>query len=491
MPAPFATPPPLDALSPALAAEARRALAAFDVPGAVVAVVRGDEDYLLSWGVAETGTARSVGPDTVFDVGSCSKSHVATAIAVLATQKKLKLDDPVRRYVPELELDDAWVSEQVQICDLLSNRTGLARQRPIEAFANHELSVEAILPRLKHIPRIRPFRAGYVYFNIGFVLCALIVERVTGMTYAEFLAREVFAPLGMQHSGSGQWALDRLPEIAAGHTLNGGALKAVAPAAYENTQGAGGVFSTGRDALRWLRFHAREDEQGKIVSPALLRLLHRPHTVMPQEETRFIHRAPGASLAAYCLGWWTSEFGGHRLVHHSGEMFGWRAHTALLPTRELGVAVYLNAARNVHAAICYMAMEHLLGAPPRDWTAIAQAQQALHVEQTERLTATLMPADAATPMSLPLSAYEGRFFHPAAGAVEVTSAPEMLRMRQMDGRLWDMDLTPIGGDVFSASFSLPEVADYQAAPSRVRFVVGAGVVVALQDMTTLYVRQKD
>jgi D-alanyl-D-alanine carboxypeptidase len=77
----------------------RCALETFKVPGAVIAVLRGADEFLMTVGVKRYGSAETVLPTTAFDVGSCAKSYVATAIAILATDGKLGLDDPIRRYV--------------------------------------------------------------------------------------------------------------------------------------------------------------------------------------------------------------------------------------------------------------------------------------------------------------------------------------------------------------------------------------------------------
>ncbi len=463
------------------------ALETFKVPGAVIAVTRGDDEFLMTAGVKRYGSADPVLPTTAFDVGSCAKSYVATAVAILATEGKLGLDDLIRRYVPELALDDPWISDHVTIRDFLSNRTGLARQRPIEAFPNPEMSVLDIMARMKNIRRVYPFRGGYVYFNLGFIVCALVVERVSGMSYAGFLARRLFAPLGMTHSASGRQAFDQLAGRASGHTSHGGPTVVLKEMLFENTQGAGCVYSSGEDALRWLRFHVREEGAG-LISPPLMRQLHSPHTVMPFNETGLMHRPPEASLCAYCLGWWTSELASRRLVQHAGGMFGWRAQTSFIPGADMGVAVYLNSARTVHHAIAYMVLESILGLPPRNWVGIVEN----HVDRVAREFTETMEAvypRKAGEMSLrALGDYEGRYTHPASGEIEIVQSGGGLLVKQLDGRLWDLSLKPLGDDVFEAGFDNIAVRDYLPAPARARFVVEAAKVVAFEEPGTRYDR---
>ncbi len=478
--------PDLHAIDRALPVRIRAALEAFEVPGAVIAVVRGDQDYLMTYGATAHDRDDPVRPDTPFDVGSCAKSYVSAAVAILASEGKLSLDDPVRRYVPELELDDPWISDHITLRDFLSNRTGLMRQRPIEAFPNAELSVLDIIARMGRLRRVHPFRAGFVYFNLGFMTAALAVERVSGMPYAQFLAEKLFAPLGMTASASGSLAYRTLQGRALGHTLQDGRVHVIADMIFDSTQGAGCVHSSGADALRWLRFHMREQGAG-IVSPALMRELHSPHTIMPSEETGLMHRVPEASLCDYCLGWWTSQLGEHRLVQHSGGMFGWRAMTSFLPGADIGVAVYLNSARNVHHAIAYMVLEAMLGRPIRDWTRIAQDHAATVARDFTQWVAQVYPLRADAP-ELTLDACGGRYVHPVAGQIEIVHSGDGLLMKQLDGRLWDLALTPVGGGLFEAIFDNIAVRDYMPAAGRVRFVADGGEVVAFEEPGTRYER---
>ena len=259
-------------------------------------------------------------------------------------------------------------------------------------------------------------------------------------------------------------------------------------AVFENTEGAGCVYSSGSDALRWLRFHMRERREG-LVAPAILRELHHPHTIIPQEESDLMHRVPEASLCAYCLGWWTSEFGAQRIVQHSGSMFGWRAQTSFVPNLDIGIAVYLNIANPIHHAIAYMVLEKLMTLEPRDWVRVAKE----HAETSARLFSQTMErlypcsVDGCS-SSLSLISYEDRYAHPAAGIIEIEERDGGLLVKQMDGRLWDIVLRPLSETVFEAQFAQPAARDYLPAAARACFVVEGGRVVAFEETTTRYER---
>jgi CubicO group peptidase (beta-lactamase class C family) len=458
-------------------------------PGAVITLVRGDEVFIASHGVRDSGARNPVTPGTSFDVGSCSKSFVATAVARLVSEGRLGFDDPVKAVVPELELDDSEITENITIRDLLCNRTGLKRQIPVESFANTEIRVEQIASRLRHLDRQYPFRDGYVYFNPGFMISALVVERVSGAPYERFLEEEIFRPLGMTGSASGLRPFEILSDRAVGHVeISGSQLPITDEPVFDNWQGAGGVFSSGLDAARWLRLHLGANGSGHF-DPEVLRELHTPHTRIPDAECKLIHKPPGAGRCDYCMGWWRTDLLGHELVQHAGEMFGWRAHMAFLPGDGVGVAVYTNSSTDpVHHAISYSLLEFALGGSVRDWRSEsnedASRTRRTFVDAVDRA----FPFHHGEPSPVEFDRFEGRYRHPACGDVVVSPEGSGFVVTFEDGRLWDTRLTHLGGTVFEAECKRPSVRDYMPAPFRIRFEVEGDRVTALQDLQARYGR---
>jgi CubicO group peptidase (beta-lactamase class C family) len=452
-----------------------RIVADSGAPAAAVAVVRDGVPALWTFGAT---------PRTAFDVGSCSKSYVATAVALLVGDGTLAFDDPVQRHLPELVFDEDWITHGATIRDLLANRVGLKRQIPVESLANPELSALEILKRVRHLDRVHPFRSGYVYFNPGFMACRLIVERVSGLPYGEFLERRLFQPLGMAHSASGAERVARLADRARGHTLASGTAQPVDDTAFDNWQGAAGVHSCAEDAVRWLGFQLGGG--APLLAPALLAETHQAHTPMPRSECKLIHCPPEAAAASYCLGWWTTMLHGHRVVQHAGEMFGWRAHHALVPDARLGVSVMLAAAVPRHAALAYTLLETALTGASRDWCAIADALQAEQNAATTRLLEAAFPPGDDKPLAL--AEYAGTYAHRACGKVDVRVAAGALEMQFRDGRIWDLRLEPLGGHVFSGRVLNPSVSDYVPVPTRARFLVEKDRAVALTDPNATYRR---
>ncbi len=475
---------PLNRLDPELDREVDSILEERRIPGAAIAVVQGDETYLKPWGIRRAGGSERVTETTAFDVGSCSKAFTTTAAALLVAEGKLRFDDPIRETVPELEYRDPWLSEQVTVRDLLTNRVGLARHLPLEYFMNGEVASTELLRRTRFVPQGVPFRDRLAYSNHGFVAVSLAIARISGMPYWRFLEERLFRPLGMAHSASGARVFEVLAERAEGHTIAGDRVTPIGEPGFFNYEGAGCVFSCAVDAARWLRFHL---ERGRLADQALvpehlMEELHAPHAVIQPADRNLAFCPPDALHACYAYGWASSDFCGRRLVQHGGAMAGFRAQTAFLPDEGIGVAVYLSAADDVMAAISCHVLERLLGRTPRDWPRLERAASEQASRQMAALVGFAVPCQEGAPHPLELSAYAGRYAHPGAGLVEVAVEQGGLVLRFMDARIWDASLVHVGENVFELRCLHASVADNLPAPLRVRFELESGRVCGFRDV---------
>jgi len=460
------------------------------VPGAVVAISIPGQDIIGTYGVTDATGDSPVSPDTAFDIGSCSKAFVATAITLLASRGKLGLDDPVIKHLPDFELDEEWIMESVTIRDLLYNRTGLRRQIPVTAYSNPGIPVRNILQQLRHMDRLHPFREGYVYFNPGFMACAQVVEKISGRRYSRFLEKELFAAIGLDHTVSGARVTEALPQRASGHTfVDGNAFPLTGPV-YHNLEGAAAVYSSATDAIRWMKFHLDGGNVGssQLIDAEILAQTQLPHTRIPDAECKLIHRPPGAGRCDYCMGWWLTEYDSEPLLQHAGEAVGWRAMVAMLPEQKIGVSVFIGAAKGVHQAISYTVLETLLTGHTRDWAALAMAERESVALQLGQYAASVFPNASAAPPVVPLENLAGRYRHDACGDVLIKMTGNGLEMQFMDGRLWDTQLTHIGNEVFECRLLRPEARDFMHGTWRARFEVRESKVLWLEDLNARYER---
>ena len=192
------------------------------VPGAGIALVA-DGEIVWSGGVglADRATKRPVDADTLFRVGSITKTFIALAVMKLVEEGRLDLDARVADLAPEIEMENAWADEApVTVAHLLEHTAGFDDMRPNELYASVADEVMPLAAVLARNPRSRRARwrpgAHASYANPGYTVAAYIIEKVTGERYEDYLAREVLRPLGMTGARL-RWSLDAERRLARGH----------------------------------------------------------------------------------------------------------------------------------------------------------------------------------------------------------------------------------------------------------------------------------
>src|SRR3569623_585346 len=225
-----------------------------DAPGCSVSVVRGGKTvWSRAWGLANLEQPRPNRLDTVYEAGSVSKQFTAAAVAVLVAQGRVSLEDDVRKTLPELR----DYGTPITVRHLLSHTSGvrnwddlveLAGRPREDASGFRQADALAVIARQSELN----FNPGsqYLYSNSNYVLAAVLVERVSGQSFQQFSAHELFGPAGM---GATQWRDDYtrvVPGRATAYTPDDrGALHADMPA--EDVVGAGGLLTPVSALPRW------------------------------------------------------------------------------------------------------------------------------------------------------------------------------------------------------------------------------------------------
>jgi CubicO group peptidase (beta-lactamase class C family) len=416
---------PLRAEGPDVAAldgAVREALEAWKVPGAAVVIVRDDRAlYLKGHGVREAGGKEAVTPDTLFPLGSCTKAFTTTAMAMLVDQKKMSWDDPVCKHVRFFRLSDPLANSQVTLRDLVTHRTGVG---PHDLLWYHaRWSGEEAVRRVGLLPLDRPFRTTFQYQTTMFTAAGLAVAFASKTSWADFVEKQLFDPLGMKTAGCST-ASFKSEDRASGHVLDDRGRVVVLPAWYplKDPEPAGSIHASARDLAPWLRFHLAGGCLGnrRLVSATALGETHTPQTVIPLEgETLILH--PETKRMSYGMGWVIQDYKGHRLVSHTGVIDGFRVQITLVPRARLGVAILANLHQTrMNLALGYRLLDLLLGLPQRNWDAyltreVEKDRQANKEKWARRLAAR----HRGTHPSLGLAAYTGTYEHPAYGTARV------------------------------------------------------------------------
>lgn len=300
-----------------------------DTPGCAVGVSqRGTPLVQKAYGMADLEHDIPNRPDTIFEAGSVSKQFTAAAVLLLAREGKLSLDDPARRYVPELPDYGAPLT----IRHMLQHTSGLRDWGEVEAIAGWPRSTRAythahvldILSRQKALNF--PSGTRYSYSNSGYNLAAVIVSRVSGKPFAEFSRERIFEPLGMTRTS---WRDDYrrvVKDRAIAYSPAGESFRMNMP--FEDVHGNGGLLTTVGDLLKW---------NGNFANP---KVGDAEFVKLQQEPGRFNDGKPHE----YAMGLMVGTYKGLPEVAHSGSTAGYRAHLTRFPEQQLSVAVLCNVA---------------------------------------------------------------------------------------------------------------------------------------------------
>jgi len=301
-----------------------------DGPGASLLVIRdGRVTYAKGYGLADLARRTPVTPETNFRLASLSKQFTATAIMIQVADGTLRYDDSVARLVPGLP---RW-ADGVTVRHLLTHTSGMPDYEDFvpdsQTAQVHDADIPALIsraPGLKFAPGTR-----YAYSNSGYVLLALVVERVNGRRFADFLARRIFTPLDMRGTVAFEEGLSSVPQRAFGYTLDtAGVAHLTDQSNTSATLGDGGIYSSAVDLAKW----DAAIERNALVSAAAQRLAWTP----PPTATALAGGAP----SEYGFGWFVDHDRGAMRVSHHGESRGFTNAIIRYPDRKLTVVILTN-----------------------------------------------------------------------------------------------------------------------------------------------------
>ncbi|KAL1641815.1 hypothetical protein SLS58_005857 [Diplodia intermedia] len=428
------------------------------VPGLSVAVVHGDTTFAKGYGKAILPDVDAT-PDTLYYVGSTTKSFTAAAILILIEESQhqsgttsssndlppdLSLTTPVSSLIrADFVLPSAHTTRTATLEDLLTHRTGMPRH-DLSYAASPNTTLAAHVRNLRHLPLTAPPRTTWQYCNMMYTALAHVLETLTSTTWAEFVAARIWTPLGMratfasladaQRHAPGQLSAPYFWDNATGSFVREPYV-GDAPALV----GAGNVLSCVADYARYLRaLLARRPNF--FPGPQGFRELRRAARSVvsdPADAAEEAERAGGGGNAPwvgpelYGLGWMlvTYRAGGLRVYRHNGAVTGYAAEMAYVPQAGWGVAVMANtevrggwAAERVVVAL----VEGLAGTPAGErWDAVGvvDGRVAENRERRARARGVLFPeapvegGEGWLGLRLPLEAYEGVFEHEGYGRV--------------------------------------------------------------------------
>jgi CubicO group peptidase (beta-lactamase class C family) len=386
-------------------------------PGCSVgASVKGNVVISAGYGMADLERDVPNGAETIFEAGSVSKQFTAAAVLLLARDGKLSVDDPVRKYIPELP----DIAAPITIRHMLTHTSGLRDwgslagiegwPRSTRAHTHaHALEIVSRQKALNFTPGTR-----WSYSNTGYNLAVILVARVSGTSFGEFSRTRMFEPLGMTKTS---WRDDYTRIVkgrAVAYAARQGGYGLDMP--FENVHGNGGLLTTVGDLLKW---------NGNFVTPRV----GDPAFVAAQQE---VGRFTNGREHGYAFGLSVGPYKGVREVAHGGATGGYRAYLARYPDHDVSVAVLCNAGSAVPTEYAHAIAERLLGNAVK-----ADAPTATPTAEMQGPLAALKRDDTYRPEAHTLTSFAGTYRSEEAETtlVVVVDGNSLVIKRRPDTRL--------------------------------------------------------
>jgi CubicO group peptidase (beta-lactamase class C family) len=421
-------------------------MATWHVPGiAVATIIDGEVHFVAGYGSRDVAAKLPVTPETLFQIGSITKSFTTAALALLVDDGRLTWDTRVRDVLPDFALADPIASENATVTDVLTHRTGLARHDRL--WYLNPMPRDALFARLRHLRSSQSFRDGFQYQNILYVVAGRIAERLFGESWENLVAHNILAPLGLTRTKTTLRGLLIDPDHAAAYALDDDALVPVAHFDTAVIAPAGGLGASARDLIRWAALHLERGTLNEIrlISEENAAALQTPQQILPG-----VPSWPALGHTSYGYGFELSHYRGERLASHGGGMDGFVAHFSFMPDRNAAIVVLSNLDRNpAPNIIARRFYDRVLGLPPLPW----DDRTAERWRKAEARFATEAAADHAArqsgaPPSHPLSDYLGRYEDPGYGTVTIGSGAAGLTLTY--GRL-TLPLDHVHYDIFEVA----------------------------------------
>jgi CubicO group peptidase (beta-lactamase class C family) len=370
----------LRSVQDALDALARR----HEVPGATLAVGRGDELFDFATGVLNLSTGVETTTGSVFQIGSNTKVFTTTLIMQLVDSGQVGLDAPVRRYLPDFALADPTAADEITVRQLLNHTSGIQGDY-LTGFGRGDEAIERYVASLADIDLVHRPGQMWSYCNSGFAVAGRVAEVLAGIPYNKLLKERICQPLGLERTTvlSEEIVAER---CAVGHVPGPGGRPMVPPGVvvmgYSHAPAGSRTTSTAAELVRFAQMHlnsgtAPDGEQ--VLSAASVAAMQQVGVRKPETST---------GLAAQGLGWAIEDWDGKRVIGHNGGTIGQTSFLRAVPDDDLVVALLTNSATSA-----------------RLWTDLGRWLFE-ELGGLKMATALRMPAK---PPELPLARYEGTY----------------------------------------------------------------------------------
>jgi CubicO group peptidase (beta-lactamase class C family) len=304
-----------------------------DIPGVAIGISHGGREWAAGFGTTSIENPLPVTPDTLFQVGSISKTFTGTLLMMLAEQGKVYLDTPVCNYLPDFRLSDESVARKVTIRHLLTHTGGWVGDY-FNDFGPGPEALEKMVKDIARLPQIQPLGKIWSYNNTGFNIAARVIEVATNKTYEQALQDMLLDPLDLRMTYLYPSDILFTHRFVVGHSTEKKKIKVARPWAIGRAgNGVGGVVSTVKDLLKYARFHmsdGRSRSGKRLIRRQSLEAMRQPQ----------VSQGPRGDMG---ITWFIRYAGDLTAYAHGGATHGQQAYFFYIPEKEFALAILTNS----------------------------------------------------------------------------------------------------------------------------------------------------
>ena len=349
---------------------AQLTLKTFDVPGIAIAIIKdGKVVHSKGYGVRSLLNNKPIDSNTLFGIASNSKAFTSAALAIMVDEGKLKWDDKVTDIIPEFKLYDPYVTNSFTVRDLLSHRSGLGLGAGDLMFFpdDNNFTKKEIIHNLRYLKPVSEFRSKYDYNNNMFIVAGEVLERVSGMSWEDFIETRIMKPLKFEYSKASWERAKNSTNIIDAHVFFNGKVQTIPHDWSNNANAAGGILSNLNDLSKWVIMQldsGRYNNNQKLFSLKSQEEMWSPQTIIPVHGKNYYN----THFSSYGLGWRVTDTKGYKEVGHTGGLLGTVTQITLIPDLKLGIIVLTNQQSGAaFSAITNSIKDGYLGLQGKKW----------------------------------------------------------------------------------------------------------------------------
>jgi CubicO group peptidase (beta-lactamase class C family) len=405
----------------------QKVLKSFDIPAVGIAILSdGKPVFVKTYGIADIENGIKADNNTLFYIASSTKSFTSLAAALLDKEEKIKLNDPVSKYLGKLEFRNNIPVQQITVKHLLTHCSGLTND-PLTfrmAYSGEIKNTEIDAAFSGAMIYTDSMFNKYKYDNLGYNIYAVLLRQHLNKSWKDLLSEKIFTPLKMYHTTTHVseakikgWNIV-VPYLATGFK---GAQPTGLPKKDNNLQSAGGIFSSPNDLAVWLEVNINKGKLGqkKIFPKEVIEKCQTGYTSV----TRTI--PPFTGLSQYGLGWVIGTYKKETVIYHFGGFPGYSGHISFMPGKKIGVAIVTNegnAGSRVAALLATYAYDWWLRTGgmdtiyPKKEKELIESYEAFKKNSNKSIEER---ANRPSKLSLPDTAYEGVYKNEFMGEMRI------------------------------------------------------------------------